>query len=771
MAISRETVIWGFRLILGREPESEEGLRAHLHLADEAALVEVLLRSPEFRHSGRFGDTVQLHDDATAQRKVAWPYESRAKLKLAIFGNCQAAGTGKLIQAMTGDTVAQTYETTPSFLRRMREGEFDLEGVVAQADLVLVQMVGEVTQAISQRAPRHAGKVKQLPSLSYTGFHPDCVYVARASGGYLQGPMGEYQSSIALWAWRNGLDAEQAVDLFCPEVYEALGFHAYHAAAYRTLVGSGQYCGLPLAPLIDRWRERGCFMHTVNHPKLFVLADVAEAVLKREGIRPLAEAAEWVDDNLARWPVWPVYPPLAEPLGLAGSYQFKLDRGFCPDAKPVLSMSLPGFVEASYTTFRQAGDEALTCERVLSEPYQGLQRFVREKTSRLRQLASFIGEQLAAPLRSKAEPATAPAASPYAGLPDHQFWRRAVERVTPDAIDPVVQARFHLSRSTRVATAGSCFAQNIARNLHRHGFNYLVVDADPTLPEAQARERGFGMYSARYGNVYTAQQLVQLFDRAHGAFQPLDRAWQREDGRFVDPFRPQIEPAGFAKAAEVEAAAKRHLGDVRKMFAELDVFVFTLGLTEAWRRREDGAVFPLAPGVAGGQFDPALYEFVNYGADEVLAQLRGFMQRLRSVNPRARVILTVSPVPLIATYEDRHVLVSTIHSKSVLRAAAGALAAQASDVDYFPSYEIITGPQAPRSYFEADLRSISEEGVGHVMRVFFKHYAVEQPEAATLPALAPAASAPARQLAIENEQRVLDRVVCDEEALDRHRSD
>ncbi len=759
MAISRETVVWGFRLILGREPESEEGIVSHMALADEAALVETLLGSHEFRASSRLRVRLEAADPKANAVKMAWPTESRSRLKVAIFGNCQAAGVGRLIQAMTGDAIAQSYETTPGFLSRLHDGTFDLDSVVSEADLVLVQLVGEVTRQIEKRLPRHRAKVRQFPPLNYTGFHPDCVYVGRRPGGYVSGPMGEYQSSIVFWAWQHGLGPEQAVALFRDEVFDCLDFPQYHAAAEDNLIALGRHAGLPLAPLIDRWRAIGCFMHTINHPKLFALADVVGEVLRREGIKPLEGAHEWVDDGLARWPVWPVYPALANPPRLIGNYQFKLDRGHCPDQRPVLTMSLPEFVDASFARFREAPEGSLHCDRTATEAYARLEQFIAEPVSRLRRWAGRIGSSLSA--RRPDPPAVG--ANPYADLPDERFWRRAVEQVDPATLDPVLTSAWRISPTDRVATAGSCFAQNIARHLRQHGFNYMVVDAGrPPSPEA-ARERGFGVYSARYGNVYTSRQLVQLFDRAHGTLTPLDRSWKRADGRHVDPFRPQIEPLGHARPQDVEKTTAEHLADVRRLFAELDVFVFTLGLTEAWRRRDDGAVFPLAPGVAGGTFDASRYEFVNFGVEDVIGDLHAFRMRLRSVNPRARLILTVSPVPLIATYEDRHVLVSTIESKSVLRAAAGAFVASAADAQYFPSYEIITGPQARSSYFEPDLRSISEAGVQHVMRVFFRHFTADGNAAGTL-------ELPERRNpAIDREQQQLGDIVCDEEALDRHR--
>lgn len=771
MPIHRDTVIWGFRLILGREPESEAGIQAHLALPDETALVEALLRSQEFRNSGRFAKLLQLREEAAEPRPLHGPHDSRSSQRFVVFGNCQAAGIAQLIQAKTGGASARSFETTPAFIQRLRSGEFDLAAVLASADVVWVQMVGELNQRIQQQHPEHAAKLRQLPPVNYAGFHPDCVYVARTSGGYLQGPMGEYQSSIAFWAWRQGLSPAQTLALFCDEVYEALGFHDYHVAARRVLVANGRQCGLPLASLVDRWQAQGCFMHTVNHPRLSALSDVVDLALAREGITPLeVDVSPWVEDRLSQWPVWPVYPGLARQLGQSGSLHFKLDRGFCPDTQPVLTLSLAQFIDASFQAFEQTGREQLHCERVLSPAYEGLSRFVTQAPSRWQQLKALVGGRRATTAAPEALPAEGTASSPYQGLSDHQFWRRAVERVAPEAIDPVTATRFQLTRTDRVATAGSCFAQHIARTLQRQGFNYLVSDADPTLSPEVAQQRGFGMYSARYGNIYTARQLLQLFDRAHGDFHPLDQAWLRDDGRQVDPFRPQIEPRAFARPVDVEFARKRHLLDVRRMFSELDVFVFTLGLTEGWRRRADGAVFPLAPGVAGGRFDPALYEFVNFSTDEVLNDLRQFMLRLRGVNPRARMIVTVSPVPLIATYENRHVLVSTVHSKSVLRAAAGALANSDERVEYFPSYEIITGMPSRGAYFEADLRSVTEAGVAHVMRTFLRHYArdLDDAQPAAAPAPVPAAAAPGALQAMEAEQRQLDGIICDEEAIERH---
>ena len=104
---------------------------------------------------------------------------------------------------------------------------------------------------------------------------------------------------------------------------------------------------------------------------------------------------------------------------------------------------------------------------------------------------------------------------PYAGMPDYAFWRRAVGPVAMGDVDPVVRARFPIRSDHRVATAGSCFAQHIARHLAQSGFNYFITETlSPFVPEHLARDYNYGVYTARYGNIYTARQFIQLLKAA-----------------------------------------------------------------------------------------------------------------------------------------------------------------------------------------------------------------------------------------------------------------
>jgi GSCFA family len=354
---------------------------------------------------------------------------------------------------------------------------------------------------------------------------------------------------------------------------------------------------------------------------------------------------------------------------------------------------------------------------------------------------------------------------PYLSRPDYCFWRRSVAGVAPADVDPVVRAPFKIRRADRIATAGSCFAQHISRHLVRNGFNYFVTEsANPHIAHL-SHDYNYGVFTARYGNIYTSRQLLQTMRRAYGIFTPQDDAWPSADSRMIDPYRPTIQPDGFACLDELHADRRQHLAAVRKAVEEFDILIFTLGLTETWFAKADGAVYPICPGVSGGVFDPAQHGFVNLTVGDVIQDLAETIDLVRIRNRKARFILTVSPVPLIATMEDRSVLVSTTYSKSVLRVAAEEISASHHDVSYFPSYEIINGNYTRGCYFSDGLRDVTEAGVEHVMRLFMRHYTNFAQSTPEPPAQPPNAR---KERAAETRRELTEaaEVMCDELLLD-----
>lgn len=307
---------------------------------------------------------------------------------------------------------------------------------------------------------------------------------------------------------------------------------------------------------------------------------------------------------------------------------------------------------------------------------------------------------------------------PYRSQPAEAFWRSC-------AADPEFLAhalhrpKFALTPETPVAAAGSCFAQHIAKRLKASDAAFLDVEPGPRgMPEAVAARFGYGLYSARYGNVYSARQFRQLLEDALKGRVRVEAIWAR-DGRFVDALRPTVEPEGLESAEEALAQRRDHLAKVKRLMGEAEVFIFTLGLTEMWGARRSGQIYPTAPGVVAGAYDEKAHVFTNATVTEVRKDLEAALKLLRRCNRDARLLLTVSPVPLSATATGGHVFTATQHSKAVLRAAAGELAAADPRVDYFPSYELVTGLPFGMHFTAPDAREVSEAGVAHVMSAFF----------------------------------------------------
>lgn len=311
------------------------------------------------------------------------------------------------------------------------------------------------------------------------------------------------------------------------------------------------------------------------------------------------------------------------------------------------------------------------------------------------------------------------AVNPYQDLGPTAFWRTGVAEVAASDISGLWAPKWPIGPDSRIATAGSCFAQHFGAALRTRGYAWLNAEPAPGPLPAEARKAfHYDIFSARTGNIYTARQLLQWLEWAVDPAAMPEEAWSR-DGRWFDPFRPTIEPDGFASEAELRAARRTTLAALRSAATQSDVFVFTLGLTECWRHRTLGYEYPVCPGTIAGRFDAEAHGFVNQGFAEILDDMQKVVALLRRLQPAISVLLTVSPVPLTATASGQHVLVATAHSKSILRAVAGTLAATIDHCDYFPSYEIITAPPFRAMFYAPNLRTVTNAGVRFVMDSFF----------------------------------------------------
>jgi hypothetical protein len=309
--------------------------------------------------------------------------------------------------------------------------------------------------------------------------------------------------------------------------------------------------------------------------------------------------------------------------------------------------------------------------------------------------------------------------NPYARLPAQAFWRAAIADKKPREIRDLWKPKHPFERPHKVATFGSCFAKYFRHALKTRGYNWFDAERPPEFFTAATRNKfNYHIFSARTGDIQTVAALRQWVSWSLSSSTPPDEVWETK-GRFFDPFRPSIEPDGFATVEELLANRTLVLRAIHNVVVNADWLVFSLGSTEGWISSSRGYNYAQAPGIVAGDFDVNMHSFKNYTFAEITADLSWVIRTIHSFNNKMRFLLTVSAIPLNETASGKHVLTASTYSKSVLRAVAGTLADSMENVDYFPSYELIATAPFKGMFYEPNQRSPSNQGMTFVTDSFF----------------------------------------------------
>lgn len=288
-------------------------------------------------------------------------------------------------------------------------------------------------------------------------------------------------------------------------------------------------------------------------------------------------------------------------------------------------------------------------------------------------------------------------------------------------VNPVIRPRKGMiSKSTPIGAIGSCFASRLQDWLMDYGYNFICTEPLPpteasgTPVTSDRNPAEPWRQTARFGVVWTTGCIRQSFELATDAFHPSETAW-RDDDRLMDPYR-----RGVWWNTEQERAADMaaHTRAVRAALQQCEVFVVTPGMAEAWRSNADNAWFQGVPPKTA--YDPARHRFEVTSVADNIANLEGMYRAMRAVNPKIQLVISLSPVPLIATYRDDHCVVADTVSKSILRVAIDEFCRNHPEVIYFPSYEIVRAMSD--TPFESDNRHVRLDLVERIMKTFMSSY-------------------------------------------------
>jgi hypothetical protein len=194
------------------------------------------------------------------------------------------------------------------------------------------------------------------------------------------------------------------------------------------------------------------------------------------------------------------------------------------------------------------------------------------------------------------------------------------------------------------------------------------------------------------------------------------------DGKWFDPHASSLDL--FDLATALRNRKEIHAGTSR--IREAEIVIFTLGLTESWKDARTGLAVNAPPPGRWLATRAERFVFVDHGYESILAEFLGLIDLIRrTCNPDMKFIVTVSPIPMSATFRNLDMLVAHAASKSVLRAVAEEAQRRFDYVDYFPAYEIVT--HSPRQLvWEEDQMHVARSVGIHVAKQFATAYGLAE---------------------------------------------
>lgn len=279
-----------------------------------------------------------------------------------------------------------------------------------------------------------------------------------------------------------------------------------------------------------------------------------------------------------------------------------------------------------------------------------------------------------------------------------------------------IRPKFLIPETSKFFTIGSCFARNIEFALHKEGVNCLTskfIFDDELYEQTGVGARNGALNAYTPGSMLDLVRLIKRDDiESAGLLQTGDDEW-------CDMLMSGLK---FLNGSQTRQNRKK-LIDCYKELSNADVVVVTLGYTESWFDLDSNLYINRSPGaniktIKRGE----RFLFHNMSALQVCDCLDSIVEEIgNQTNKRARVIFTVSPVPMHGTFTGTDVIIANQYSKSTLLSAASTIVDAHPHVDYFPSYEYVN--YSPSSVvWEEDGIHIKPTFVSEIMQIFIKNY-------------------------------------------------
>ena len=261
-----------------------------------------------------------------------------------------------------------------------------------------------------------------------------------------------------------------------------------------------------------------------------------------------------------------------------------------------------------------------------------------------------------------------------------------------------------INQDTKIFGIGSCFAENVVKFCKSKGI-----------------QANFFPGSCRFYDLLSIKQVFEhLFD---DEFYTMEDMWKTKDNLFRHPFRQPNKTYKTINALEKE---DKQINNISKSsILEADIVIITIGGSEIWRDKGTKRGFTTIPfpDVFNHQM-PDLAEVYELKHSEQLEYLNYIKNILRRVNPKSKLIFTVSPHRMTFTVTDKHIYEATCSSKSTIRSALNEFFSEKpKNCYYFRSYELIEYFEYPSIVFDENFAHVNSIAIELVMNTFMKNFA------------------------------------------------
>ena len=249
-------------------------------------------------------------------------------MQFKLLGNCQVGGIADSLELLSNGSFIEgaLVSNDPTILF----GELS-EQFKNQENIILMhESVREIIAVNDSLAEFARPENIYIPTISFAAFHPDIQYGFIDGAVVKSGLDSDWNSRILLWAYMNKLKEREARELFREEVYRELGYLDEWTSSAALLKLGFEKSGFDFGRWMRSVQRDGVFMYGINHPLPIALSNLAIQIVEREFAakhQHVDDVHKYVTDYLAHI-VWPVYPEIADELGVEGAYRWRVGRKY-----------------------------------------------------------------------------------------------------------------------------------------------------------------------------------------------------------------------------------------------------------------------------------------------------------------------------------------------------------------------------------------------------------------------------------------------------------